>query len=220
MRSFWSLGDSDFDVYASAAQARFHLDDTAAATGPDEPGILRIAAAAIDPQGILSRGFQFEFEDSWKRYYRGATSSLSSEKSILKQSIGCIALSVPVLLAFFLLLMTRDGLPQRATQLARLNAARLARGRMPLAEHIEVSAPLLAPYRESQIERVAAGTRRHPRLHHVRGHLVRRNDRLIWRVPHLRGKSETGIIKSRTVEWRFDKGTAQRRERSALGSTP
>lgn len=220
MRSFWSLGDSDYDVHAGAAQARFYLDHPQRSAPIDEPGILRVAAADIDPKGVLSRGFHFEFEDSWARYYRDAAAGPSFEKTLLNQSIGCIALAVPVLLAFFLLLMTRDGLPQRATQLARLNAARLARGRMPLAEHIEVSAPLLPPYRESQIERLSAGTRRHPRLHHVRGHLVRRNDRLIWRVPHLRGKSDTGVIKSRTVEWRFDQGAGQRRERNAFGSTP
>ena len=220
MRAFWSVGDSDFDVHASAAQARFYLDAAASRTTQDSPGVLRVAAADIDPQGILSRGFHFEFEDSWAKYYREATPHESQRQEILQQSIGCVALAVPVLLAFFLLLMTRDGLPQRATQLDRLNRARIARGRVPLAEHIEVSAPLLPPYRESQIERASAGARRHPRLHHVRGHLVRRNDRLIWRVPHLRGKSAAGVIKSRTVEWRFDAGSAQGRERSSRGSTP
>jgi hypothetical protein len=220
MRAFWSLGDSDYDVHASAAQARFYLDAPMAGIPLDEPGVLRVAAAAIDPRGILSRGFHFEFEDSWAKYYRNAAPDASQLKDILNRSVGCIALAVPVLLAFFLLLMTRDGLPQRPTRLERLNRARVARGRMPLAEHIEVSAPLLPPYRETQTERVSDGTRRQPRLHHVRGHLMRRNDRLIWRVPHMRGKTDAGVIKSRTVEWRFDKGTGQRRERSSLGSTP
>jgi hypothetical protein len=220
IRAFWSLGDSDRDVYSSAAQARFYLDAPVLETPLLEPGILRIAAASIDPRGILNHGFHFEFEDSWARYYRDHVPSASHQRDILNQSAGCIALAVPVLLAFFLLLMTRDGLPQRATQLQRLNRARIAHGRAPLAEHIEVSAPLLPPYREAQIEHASAGARRHPRLHHVRGHLVRRNDRLIWRVPHLRGKTEAGVIKSRTVEWRFDKSASQRRERSSLGSVP
>jgi hypothetical protein len=220
MRAFWSIGDSDLDVHASAAQARFYLDAPVQRVPLDTPGVLRVAATAIDPGGILSRGFHFEFEDSWANYYRHAAPDVSQRKDILHQSIGCIALAVPVLLAFFLLLMTRDGLPQHATQLERLNRVRMARGRMPLADHIEVSAPFLPPYRETQIERASAGARRHPRLHHVRGHLVRRSDRLIWRVPHLRGKAAAGIIKSRTVEWRFDKSAAYCPERSALGSTP
>lgn len=220
IRNFWSVGDSDLDIHASAAQARFYLDSPVREVPPEEPGVLRVAAAALDPQGLLSRGFHFEFQDSWATYYCEATHDTSLRREILRRSIGCVALAVPVLLAFFLLLMTRDGLPQRVAQLGRLNRARGARGRMPLADHIQVSAPLLSPYREAQIERDSGGARRHPRLHHVRGHLVRRNDRLIWRVPHLRGRADAGIVKSRTVEWRFDDGGNQRRERNCLGSMP
>jgi hypothetical protein len=218
MRSFWSSGDCDLDVHASATQARFHLDD-AAAPLLDEPGVLRVAARAMDPERILSRCFQFEFEDSWARYYRKAAPSASQQREILHQSIGIVALAVPALLAFFLLLATRTGLPQRQCGLQRLNRGRMQRGREPLAEHIEVSAPLLPQYREADVEAAGAGARRHPRLHHVRGHLVRRHDRLIWRVPHLRGKSQAGVLKSRTVEWRFE-GKAQRSVRSSRGSTP
>jgi hypothetical protein len=220
MRAFWFVGDRDLDVHASATQARFCLDDAAAPVLLDVPGVLRVAGGAMDPEGILSRCFHFEFEDSWAQYYREAALSASQQREILRQSIGVVALAVPVLLAFFLLLTTRAGLPQRQSQLRRLNRDRMQRGRVPLADHIEVSAPLLPSYREAQVEAAAAGARRHPRLHHVRGHLVRRNDRLIWRVPHLRGRSQAGVLKSRTVEWRFDVGQAQRGERSSRGSTP
>jgi hypothetical protein len=220
MRSFWSVGDRDLDLHASATQARFYLDDTAAPKPGDDPGVLRVGARAIDPDGVLNRCFHFEFEDSWARYYREAAPSASQQKQILHQSTGIVALAVPVLLAFFLLLTTRAGLPQRPSQLQRLNRVRTQHGRVPLADHIEVSAPLLIPYRDAQAEAAAAGARRHPRLHHVRGHLVRRNDRLSWRVPHLRGGSHIGVLKSRTVEWRFDSGKTQRRERNSRGSTP
>jgi hypothetical protein len=219
MRAFLSAGDRDLDVLASAAEARFYLDDGAAVTF-DEPDVLRVAERAMDPQGILSRCFHFQFEASWAQYYRGTVPSTSQQREILRQSIGVVALAVPVLLAFFLLLTNRAGLPQREGRLQRLNRDRMQRGRAPLADHIEVSAPLLPPYREAQVEASAAGTRRHPRLHHVRGHLVRRNDRLIWRVPHLRGRSNAGVLKSRTVEWRFEPGKTQRSERSSRGSTP
>jgi hypothetical protein len=220
MRAFWSVGDRDLDVHASATQARFSLDDAAVPALPDEPGVMRVAAREMDPEGVLSRCFQFEFEESWARYYREAAPLSSQQREILHQSIGIVALAVPALLAFFLLLTTRAGLPQRQSQLQRLNRDRMQRGRVPLADHIEVSAPLLPPYREAQVEAAAAGARRHPRLHHVRGHLMRRHDRLIWRVPHLRGRSLAGVLKSRTVEWRFDVGKDQRCERSSRGSTP
>jgi hypothetical protein len=220
MRAFWSAGDRDVDVHASATQARFCLIDAAAPVLLDEPCVLRVAAQDMDPEGILSRCFQFEFEESWARYYRETAPSALQQIDILYQSMGVVALAVPVLLAFFLLLTTRAGLPQRPSQLQRLNRGRLQRGRMPFADHIEVSAPLLPAYREARVESAATGARRSPRLHHVRGHLVRRKDRLIWRVPHLRGRSSAGVLKSRTVEWRFDVGKPQRSERNSRGSLP
>jgi hypothetical protein len=174
----------------------------------------------MDPDGVLKRCFHFEFGDSWARYYREAAPIASQQNEILHQSIGIVALAVPVLLAFFLLLAIRAGLPQRPSRLQRLNRDRIQLGRAPLADHIEVRAPLLPPYHEAKTEVVAAGARRHPRLLHVRGHLVRRNDRLSRRVPHLRGGSHTGVLKSRTVEWRIDSHKSQRSERNSRGSTP
>jgi hypothetical protein len=50
--------------------------------------------------------------------------------------------------------------------------------------------------------------RRSPRLHHVRGHLMRHGSELIWRVPHLRGHARSGRVQTRTVVWTFD-GTVQ-----------
>jgi hypothetical protein len=41
--------------------------------------------------------------------------------------------------------------------------------------------------------------RQSPRLHHVRGHLVRRDHRVFWRIPHLRGSGFRGAVRSRTV---------------------
>ncbi len=97
---------------------------------------------------------------------------------------------------------------------ARLNRARHKSGRAPLLNHIEVRAPLLpeyAEYRDSE----SHGARRGPRLHHVRGHLVRRGSRLFWRVPHLRGSARSGMVKSRTVVWTLD--NAQQRRRDPCG---
>jgi hypothetical protein len=218
IRSYWSSGEADTDLYASATQARFYLDheEPAHCTAMDTPTV-RIFAQLMDPEGILSRCFHFEFEDSWGRYYQQEALSALAQQRILHQSIGCVALAVPVLLAFLLLLATRAGLPQRVAPLERLNRARAKLGRAPLADHIEVGAPLLPEYRTRKAEGTS-GVRRAPRWHHVRGHLVRRNDRLFWRMPHVRGKTSAGLLKSRTVVWRLD--PAQRRERSSRGSTP
>ena len=217
IRAYWSLGDADTDLHASATQACFYLD----AIEPQSPAVdaasMRVSAHMMDPEGVLSRCFHFEFEPTWRRYYQEVAPSPLAQQRILHHSIGCVALAVPVLLAFLLLLATRAGLPQRVVPLQRLNKARARSGRVPLADHIEVLAPILPEYRALQAEETS-DVRRAPRLHHVRGHLVRRNNRLFWRVPHVRGKSNAGFLKSRTVVWRFD--AAQRRERSTRGSTP
>jgi hypothetical protein len=37
-------------------------------------------------------------------------------------------------------------------------------------------------------------------LHHVRGHLVRRDSTVFWRSPHLRGSGRLGQVRTRTIE--------------------
>ena len=83
----------------------------------------------------------------------------------------------------------------------RVNAARARLGKQLLLDHIEVRAPIFANSSPSFRPQAEMTTRRGPRLHHVRGHLVRRANQLFWRVPHLRGSARRGVIKSRTVTW-------------------
>jgi hypothetical protein len=40
-------------------------------------------------------------------------------------------------------------------------------------------------------------------LHHVRGHIARRGDKVFWRLPHLRGSARLGVVRSRTVQLSF-----------------
>jgi hypothetical protein len=87
--------------------------------------------------------------------------------------------------------------------LERLNKARARSGKAALLQQIEVFAPLL-PECSSFGGNGSEPSRRSRRLHHVRGHLVRRGDKLFWRVPHLRGNARAGSIRTRTVTWQFD----------------
>jgi len=84
----------------------------------------------------------------------------------------------------------------------RLNRSRIKSGKAPLLDHIEVRAPLLPEYRTASSDE-SESVRRSPRLHHVRGHLVRRGSQLFWRVPHLRGSARLGVVRSRTVQLSF-----------------
>ena len=208
IKTFWTCGETDLDVLASSMEAYFDFD---AAEGQDPmapDGHNRPAISVLDhtkrSADILRRCFRFRYERSWDDYYARAQVPLDEKNSIARHALGTIAIDIPVLLVFFLLLATRPGLPRRPLILERLNQARIKSGKAPLLEHIEVCSPLLPDYRPSNSLESSGQHRRSPRLHHVRGHLVRRGSQLFWRVPHLRGSTRSGVIRSRTVTWTLD----------------
>jgi hypothetical protein len=204
IRTFWSVGESDLDLLAGSMEAYFDLDaaDGEEPDPPDEP--LRRALCVSDTANrntdILRRCFRFRYERTWAKYYQCARLTSAQEEAVARHALGTIAVDIPMLLAFLLLLSTRTGLPQRAPMLERLNRSRARAGKAPLLDHIEVLSPIL---RDSQPPAGNATTsfRRAPRLHHVRGHLVRRGNQLFWRVPHLRGDARSGVVRTRTVTW-------------------
>jgi hypothetical protein len=207
LRTFWADGESELQVLCSSMEAYFDFD---AEEGEDPQGFGRQQAAsicvtdsAIGDADILRRCFRFRFERSWQDYYAKAELTPAQATALARHALGTIAIDIPVMLAFFLLLATRPGLPRRPLMLERLNKARARSGKAALLEQIEVFAPLLPEYRCGGGS-VSEASRRACRLHHVRGHLVRRGSKLFWRVPHLRGNARAGNIRSRTVTWQFD----------------
>jgi hypothetical protein len=210
VRTFWSV--SAADVLASSVEAYFDFD-TESGEEPrpvdGERGLNRVVDAGRPDDDVLGRCFRFRYEQSWSEYYGAA--GLSSEVSfaLWRHAVGTIAMDIPMLLSFFLLLATRSGLPQRTQVFERLNLRRRQSGKAPLLDHIEVAAPLLPEYRDYR-RSAPVISRRGPRLHHVRGHLVRRGSQIFWRVPHLRGSARAGVVRSRTVTWTFDRAAAGR----------
>ncbi len=206
LRTFWTTGENNADVRVSSMEAYFDLD--AEDTGP-EPSDERCGAtfAVFDGENpeadLLRRCLRFRYEKSWAQYYDSATLNPSERDAIAHHALGTIAVDVPLLVAFFLLLGTRVGLPQQSFALTRLNRARIRLGKAPLLDHVDVSAPLFQSRQQGAGEITDSG-RRSPRLHHVRGHLFRRGSQLIWRVPHVRGSIRHGALRSRTVTWTFD----------------
>ena len=130
--------------------------------------------------------------------------------SLWRHTLGNNARDIPMLLTFLLLLSTRNGLPQRASDGGRLNRTRSRPGKAASLDHVVVRAPLLPEYVEQQHSAVR-GSRRSPRPHHVRGQLVRRGSELFWRVPYRRGSVRAGVVRSRTVVWTFEPGALQSR---------
>jgi hypothetical protein len=211
--TFWS-GEGRPEALASSIEAYFDLDaaegeEPAPPDGETRPAV-RLFDSARDPgSDVLQRCFRFRYERTWCDYYRQAALTPQASDAVLRHALGTIGIDIPVLLVFFLLLATRSGLPRRPETFERLNRSRARLGKAPLLEHIEVRAPLLPEYRGAS----AAGEhgwRRSPRLHHVRGHLVRRGSQLFWRVPHLRGSARAGRVCTRTVTWTFDRTSADK----------
>jgi hypothetical protein len=206
LRTFWTA-QMPGAVLASSVEAYFDLDtppgeDPEPPAG-DPPSPERIGAEPEGDDDILARCFRFRYERSWQRYYQTAGWTESERVAVWRHSLGTVAIDIPVILGFLLLLGTRSGLPQRPSDFERLNRARLKAGKAPLLEHVDVSAPILPGY-ASWGGNEASSARRSPRLHHVRGHLVRRGSQLFWRVPHLRGSPSLGSVRSRTVTWTVD----------------
>jgi len=207
IRTFWS-GPQEPDVLASSLEAYFDLETSLhAAPQPTDaesrPAFTLFDSAQESGDDLLQRCFRFRYEKSWADYYDRAQLSPLARQAILRHSLGTIAFDVPILLTFFLLLATRAGLPRRPERYERLNRGRSRAGKALLLDHVEVRAPWVAESPSAGKAGVGGG-RRHPRLHHVRGHLVRRGSQLFWRVPHLRGSARSGIVRSRTVTWTFD----------------
>jgi hypothetical protein len=208
IRAFWASGEADLDALASSMEAYFDFD-TSEGEAPPAPDAASRPTISVFDQGvgkadILCRCFRFRYERTWAEYYANAGLSPEQSNAIARHALGTIAIEIPVMLAFFLLLATRPGLPRRPLMLERVNRARSKSGKAPLLAHMEVFAPLIPDYPPSSS--TGSGIeRRPPRLHHVRGHLVRRGSQLFWRVPHLRGSARAGVVRTRTVTWTMDR---------------
>jgi hypothetical protein len=205
IRTFWCAGEEERDLCAGVMLAEFDFDSHAeecAVPARGESGAIRVITDDFDCGSTLSQCFSFRFEDSWGAYYDRACPSGPVREAIARHSLSTIALDIPLLVTFFLLLNTRSGLPTLPSRLDRINRSRCCTGKSPLLEHVNVRAPF--PCGPTLFNRDSEPSgRKGPRLHHVRGHLVRRRNELFWRLPHLRGNPRAGIVKTRTVTWAF-----------------
>jgi hypothetical protein len=203
-RTFWIDAAVDDSSEPTMSPLETHIDlrgrFSGAANVPDcmSGGFIRVTDddnAAVAP---LFDFVRFRFDESWVPYYRAAATTADARRRVINDSLAAIARDTPFILAFILLLIAKDATRSIPVSRAAINCKRLARGRAPLLDHIEVHASLdrldLAEPSGTNIV-----GRQSPRLHHVRGHLVRRDQRVFWRVPHLRGSACRGMVHSRTV---------------------
>jgi hypothetical protein len=203
-RTFWADAAAEEPGEVTLSPLETHIDLRGEHPNPAHiAGILAGGYAALmDPaDGAMSSLFdqlRFRFDDRWAAYYRAAATDPETQRHVVQASVVAVARDIPMLLGFFLLLSAKDATRSIPVQRSAINRKRLALGRAPLLDHIEVRASLNA-VRESDSSGVNPSGRQSPRLHHVRGHLVRRENSVFWRTPHLRGSASRGMVRTRTV---------------------
>jgi len=201
-RTFWADAAESADVTLSPLETHIDLRGEFA-NAPDLPGVLSGGFAGVAQRDdaamtCLLDHVRFRFDDSWAAYYRAAAIHPGTQREVLHGSLAAVARDPPLILAFLLLLVAKDATRRVPVSRAAINRKRQAHGRPPLLDHIEVSASLDS-IQQSEPGGFEPAGRQSPRLHHVRGHLVRRDNRIFWRVPHLRGSAARGMVRSRTV---------------------
>jgi hypothetical protein len=138
VRSFWT-DEINGEALASSIEAYFDLD-ISSDEDPEPPDgnlaqPLRVVDETHKGEDVLSRCFRFRYERSWREYYDRALLCEIERVALDRHALGTIAIFIPVILAFLLLLGTRTGLPRRTESFERLNRARAKAGKSPLLEH-------------------------------------------------------------------------------------
>lgn len=205
MRTFWLSRDEPREPVVGAGETLIDLDH-APPCADEVTKLLEGSAVRVrDPvnpnlDGLLHCA-GFRLDPDWHRYYAVALHSEAKRDLVIARTLGSVAFDVPWVLALLMLMRLQAGLTHRAVSSARINAKRARLGRSALLDHIEVSCPLLSMAQPSASAEFDV-PRQGPRLHHVRGHLVRRDDVVFWRRPHWRGHLRLGCVRSRTVKLR------------------
>jgi hypothetical protein len=202
LRTFWLTRTEPPEPQLAAVETLIDLDRDLTQAPP--AALLQGAEVAVSDErnphlNTLLQCARFRLLPAWQRYYSAVARDAEERERVIRCSLGTVAFHVPTVLALFLLMAVRPGLPQVPIQLARLNAKRGRLGKAPLLEHIEVHCPVFASPGTQSRQTAFTTPRTGPRLHHVRGHLVRRHDAIFWRRPHWRGHLRVGAVRTRTV---------------------
>jgi hypothetical protein len=194
MRIFWADSAND-EAEVTLSPLETHIDLRGGFSGGAD---IRIDQPEDPAMSCLLDHMRFRFDDAWAAYYQAAATNSRTQHEVVHTSLSAVARDPPLILAFLLLLSAKDATRSIPVSRAVINRKREIHGHPPLLDHIEVRASLNTVQETDSCGFEAAG-RQSPRLHHVRGHLVRRDDRVFWRVPHLRGSAARGMVRSRTV---------------------
>jgi hypothetical protein len=210
-RAFWSTQEEH--AFLSPMVTTFDFDQRPTPPGAMHPrnwrGETYLTMEGEPAIEQLLEHLRLQFDEEWADYYHSRCDTEALKTTVLRTLLGGCAFDGPMLMALFLLFGARDLLPRQEVRHERINRIRRQAGKLPLLEHIEVSAPLDRPLMRGH-ETSGESNRLSPRLHHVRGHIVRRGSSVFWRSPHLRGSARLGQVRSRTVMLTYGSHQAER----------
>lgn len=187
VRSFW---EEDGGVVAAPGSLVFRFDEAFDCVDRSSARLDLRHTAIPEIQPLLDH-VKFELDPAWSACH--ARLGLRRDAAITQLAETCWV-DLPIALAFSILLsMKRGPFSAETTDLRWLNAAR-SRKRSPcLLDHTQVSLSL--GDKEMRERGGTASARASPRLHQVRGHIVRRAGGMFWRSAHLRGDPASALVR-------------------------
>lgn len=195
------------DAAPWVAQVSFRFDFDREISGDDV--LLGMPIESVRDPGEAMRLFrhcEISVDRSWLGYFAASGGILRSE---LEQLVIRSAPDFGMLCAFLLLISLECAAIVPREDLEKLNRARVRAGRPALLEHSDVRLRLAVA--SGARDGSGDASRSAPRLHPVRGHLVRRAGKTFWRTGHLRGDAARGVVATRTVHVSADRETLRSR---------
>ena len=189
MELFWE--QIDIDPIWAQASVEFDFD-----TENSSPSDLGDSFALVPNACAIAPHLRFHPQEQWLPMLQ----VLDSEQlnAAMRNMLRPIVADVELVFAFAALLGEGRTLKTVASDLHRLNRQRSKRRKIALLDHIEVSLDMEAV---SRVAIASAEGRSASRLHHVRGHMVHRDQATFWRRSHFRGDASAMVL-SRTVSVR------------------
>lgn len=199
LRLFWK---GEAGVEAAQGQILFDFDRPITSRSRDELLLFSFECLPSHLQSLKPH-LGLAFDDWWVRYFRTSPLGPSTLQKAGRECTESLWRDAIHALAFIALLGIRVPLEKRSIDRSKLNVARSKSGKPRLLDHVELTIGVPEGGRASS-DRKQGGVRRNPRLHVVRGHLVRRRDRVFWRSAHMRGLQGEGpsMPKTRFVRMR------------------
>ena len=199
IHSFWK--NDDGETVSSQTYIEFDLDG-GLTTEPDTVRARHVEFPEFQP---LLDCMIFRVDAACTAYF--AELAADRREHTMHQFAAITWFDLAFVFAFATVLASKDHIVSQPSDLSRLNRARTKRGKLPLLDHVETR--LYLDNHVTSLPTGEDGVRSAPRLHRVRGHLVRRANLTFWRTTHLRGDPGTILIQRNVRVTRHGKNGAE-----------